>query len=170
MSSRTDVGDLENSLPSWISDHLGEKSYMADKVNQLPLSPGKDHPSPEVRPSTDASEVKPSVDALPPIEREANTMSQGKPDRLRESFFFPPNIQIRLLEVNETIASTRPGEVAFYEVAFLAGLCFSIHYIIRKILYFYNIASPSSFPLQAKSRLCDSGVASSQIHLLPQRV
>ena len=45
MSSKVDVGDLENFLPSWISDHLGEKSYMADKVNQLALSPRKDSSS-----------------------------------------------------------------------------------------------------------------------------
>ena len=43
MSSRFGVGDLENledSLPSWISEHLGKgSSYMADEVNQLPSSP-----------------------------------------------------------------------------------------------------------------------------------
>ena len=45
MSSRSDVGDLENladSLPSWISKHLGEKSFMIDEVNQLPSSPRED--------------------------------------------------------------------------------------------------------------------------------
>ena len=35
MSSRADVGDLEDSLPYWISERLGGKSYMADEVNQL---------------------------------------------------------------------------------------------------------------------------------------
>ncbi|GFS34366.1 hypothetical protein Acr_00g0033590 [Actinidia rufa] len=38
MSSRANIGGLGNSLPSWISNHLGYKSYMADKVNQLPSS------------------------------------------------------------------------------------------------------------------------------------
>ena len=71
MSSRTDVGDLENSLPSWISDHLGEKSYMANEVNQLPLSPRKDHFS---------SEDSPLVVPLPLLEKEVNTMTQDDLD------------------------------------------------------------------------------------------
>ena len=83
MSSKVDVGDLENSLPSWILDHLGEKSYMADKVTQLPSSPREDPPSPEVRPS---------VDAFPPTERKTNIMTRGELGRLRESFSFPPSI------------------------------------------------------------------------------
>ena len=40
MFNRSRVGDLENleeSLSSWISEHLGEgPSYMADEVNQFP--------------------------------------------------------------------------------------------------------------------------------------
>ena len=89
MYNRANVGVLENSVPSWISDHLGERSYMADEVNKLPSSHRKDPPSPKLRPS---------ADALPPIERETNTMSQGELDCLRESFYFPSSIQIRLLE------------------------------------------------------------------------
>ena len=53
MSGRSDVEDIENlgdSLPSWISDHLGEKTYMADEVNQLPLPPPKES-SPRDEPS-----------------------------------------------------------------------------------------------------------------------
>ena len=103
---------------------------MADEVTQLPSSLRKDLPS---------SEVRPSAYALPPIERETNIMTQGELDCLRESFSFPPSIHSRLPEANETIASTHPGEVAFYELAFPAGLCFSILPIIIKILYFYNI-------------------------------
>ena len=91
---------------------------MADEVNQLPLSPREDLPSPEVRSSTDTFEFRPSAYALSPIERETNTMSQGKLDCLKESISFPSNIQIRLLEANEIIASTLPSEVAFYDSAF----------------------------------------------------
>ena len=69
MSSKADVGDLENSLPSWISDDLGEKSYMADEVTQLTSSSIEDPPNPEVRPS---------VEALLPIERETNIMTMGE--------------------------------------------------------------------------------------------
>ena len=43
MSSRSRVGNLENledSLPSWISEHLREgSSYMTDEMNRLPSSP-----------------------------------------------------------------------------------------------------------------------------------
>ena len=89
MSSKADVGDLENSLPSWISNHLGEKSYMADEITRLSSSPRKGSPS---------LEVKPSADVLPPIEKETNTMTQGHLDRLKESYSFPPRLQIRLPE------------------------------------------------------------------------
>ena len=75
-------------------------------------------------------------------------MSQGELDRLRELFSFPSSIQIRLLEVDETIASTRPGEVAFYKATFHVGLRFPLHPIIRKILYFYNIC-PAQLILNA---------------------
>ena len=40
MSNNVDVGDLENTFPSWISDHLGERSYMTTEVTQS--SPRKD--------------------------------------------------------------------------------------------------------------------------------
>ena len=64
MSDNADVGDLENSLPSWISEHLGEKFSVSAKVTQLPSSPREDPPSPE---------GSPSVDTRPPLERETNT-------------------------------------------------------------------------------------------------
>ena len=64
----------------------------------------------------------PPVDDEPPPEREINTMTQDDLDRLRESCSFLAGIQTRLLEDDETIVSTRQGEVAFYEVAFHAGL------------------------------------------------
>ncbi|GFZ17145.1 hypothetical protein Acr_26g0004150 [Actinidia rufa] len=52
MRSRSEVGDLdnrENSLPSWIIDHLGEgsSSFMTDEVNQSPDLPREDPPTPE---------------------------------------------------------------------------------------------------------------------------
>ena len=48
MSHKSDVansGNL-NSLPSWISDHLGEgSSYMTDEVNRSPASPMEGSPT-----------------------------------------------------------------------------------------------------------------------------
>ena len=52
-------------------------------------------------------------------------MTQGELDHLRKSCIFPARIQTRLLEVGETIMSAHPGEVNFYEAAFLVGLRFS---------------------------------------------
>ncbi|PSS08040.1 MAP/microtubule affinity-regulating kinase [Actinidia chinensis var. chinensis] len=56
---------------------------------------------------------------------------------------------------NKTIASIHPGEVAFYEAAFHAGLRLPIHPIIRRILYFYNIC-PSQLVLNAWKSLVRS--------------
>ena len=38
MSGKIEVGDLESTIPSWISDHLGERSYMTIEVTQYPSS------------------------------------------------------------------------------------------------------------------------------------
>ncbi|GFS39052.1 hypothetical protein Acr_00g0060920 [Actinidia rufa] len=84
MHSRSEVGDLgnlEDSLPSWITTHLGEgsSSFMTD---------------------------------------------EGIP------------------EEGETITSTSPGEVAFYQAAFLAGLQFPIHPTIRNLFSLNNNPKP----------------------------
>ena len=68
-----------------------------------------------------------------------NIMTQGDLDQLMESYSILSSIQIRLPETNETIASVRPSEVAFYEAVFHAGLRLLIHPMIRMILHFYNI-------------------------------
>ena len=128
MSNKLDVansGDLD-SLPSWISDHLGERSsYMTDEVNQSPASPMEGSPIPE---------ADPLVAIHPSVEEKNNTMTLEELDSLRESYSFPPGVQIRLPEEGETIISARPGKVAFYEAAFSVGLHFSIHPTIRLIL------------------------------------
>ena len=79
--------NLEDSLPSWISDHLGERSVMTDEVNQISSSPREDPPNPE-----DTS----SVAVLPPIERDTNIRTPKELDLLRESYSFSPNVQIRM--------------------------------------------------------------------------
>ena len=130
MSSRTDQGNSENSLPSWMSDHLGEKSYMTDKASTLHSSPRKDFSS---------SEGNPSGIPFPSLEKEESIMTPDDLDRPRESCFIPSNVQIRLPEAGETIGYARLGEVAFYEAAFHAGLHLPIHPTIRMILQPYNI-------------------------------
>ncbi|GFZ21567.1 hypothetical protein Acr_29g0007290 [Actinidia rufa] len=84
---------------------------MTTKVIQLSSSPGKDFSNNEGSPYNNGG--NPSMDTRPP-----NTMTQDELDRLRESCSFPFGIQIRLLEVDETIAATRLGEVAFVRPPF----------------------------------------------------
>ena len=78
-------------------------------------------------------------------------MTPEELDLLRETYSFPQNVQIRLSEENETITSTYPGEVAFYEAFFHASLRFPIHPTTRFILLFYNI-----FPAQLVSNAWQS--------------
>ncbi|GFZ16041.1 hypothetical protein Acr_25g0004500 [Actinidia rufa] len=61
---------------------------------------------------------------------------------------------IRLPDEGETITSTRPGEVAFYEAAFPAGLRFPLHNTIRLILQFYNICPAQLVPNAWRSIAC----------------
>ncbi|GFZ11287.1 hypothetical protein Acr_22g0006850 [Actinidia rufa] len=65
------------------------------------------------------------------------------PSSPREDSF---GIQIRLLEADETIASTHPGEVAFYEAAFQAGLRLPIHPTIKRILVYYKVSPTQLAP------------------------
>ncbi|GFS34434.1 hypothetical protein Acr_00g0034030 [Actinidia rufa] len=48
-------------------------------------------------------------------------MTRGDLDKLREKYSFPPGIQLRIPGEGETILSTCPNEVAFYEAAFPVG-------------------------------------------------
>ncbi|GFS35981.1 hypothetical protein Acr_00g0043180 [Actinidia rufa] len=120
MSHKPDVSNSGNldSLPSWISDHLGEgSSYMTDEVNQSPASPMEDL----------------MVAIHPSVEEKNNIMTLKELDSLRESYSFPPGVQVRLPKEGETIISARQGEVAFYEAVFPIGLRFPIHPTIRSM-------------------------------------
>ena len=129
MSNKTNLGDSENFLPSWISNHLGEKSYMTDEVNILPSSPRKDFSS---------SEGNPLGIHLPSLDLEENIMPLDDLDRLRESCFIPSNVQIRLLRRVKLFVLLAPVMWP-YEAAFHASLCLPIHPIIQMILQFDNI-------------------------------
>ncbi|GFZ15877.1 hypothetical protein Acr_25g0002860 [Actinidia rufa] len=79
MPCKTEVGDFENSLPSWVSEHLGETS-MTDEVDQYPPPPSE-----ESSPREKLSEIEvPSSPAT-----ELNIMTQGNLDCLRETCSFP---------------------------------------------------------------------------------
>ncbi|GFZ15876.1 hypothetical protein Acr_25g0002850 [Actinidia rufa] len=115
MSTRINLedGELGHSLPSWVSDLLGGKSYITDDVNQSPSSPLKGSPMDN---SSDYSEMDTSN-----LTKETSVMSQGDLDKLREKYSLPFGIQLRILEEGKTILSTRPGKVALYEAAFHDG-------------------------------------------------
>ena len=86
---------------------------MTDEMNQSPESPMENPSIPK---------VNPLVAIHPSIEKEINIMTPEELILLRESYSFPPSVQIRIHEEKKTITSTRPGEVAFYDAAFHAGL------------------------------------------------
>ena len=69
MSNRADVGNLENledSLPSWISEHIKEKSYMTDEVNQLSSSPLEESP---LRDDSSDHREDPEISTSSPLKR-----------------------------------------------------------------------------------------------------
>ncbi|GFS37769.1 hypothetical protein Acr_00g0053830 [Actinidia rufa] len=108
MSFNINLGgeESEQSLPSWISDHLGAKSYI-DETTQSTSSPIP----------TNSSKMDTSS-----LTKESNVMSQADLDNLGTTYSFPQGVQLRIPGDGETILSARQGEVAFYEAAFLAGL------------------------------------------------
>ena len=89
MSGRSDVGDLDDSLPFQVFEHLGEKSFMTGVVNQLHSSPPKESP---IRNESSDQERNPDIDTYTPLEKEFNIMTYGDLDHLRESYSFPSRI------------------------------------------------------------------------------
>ncbi|GFZ21686.1 hypothetical protein Acr_29g0008480 [Actinidia rufa] len=140
MSFNTNLGgeESEQSLPSWISDHLGAKSYI-DETTQYTSSP-----IPTSSLSMDTSSLT----------KESNVMSQVDLDNLGTTYSFPPGVRLRIPGDGETILSARQGEVAFYEAAFLAGLRFPIHPTIRDILIHYQICPAQLSPNAWRSVIC----------------
>ncbi|GFS32824.1 hypothetical protein Acr_00g0024890 [Actinidia rufa] len=141
MSRTSDVtrsGDLD-SLPSWISDHLGEGSpFMTNEINQSPSSPIEGSP-----------EESPLIAVHRSVEEKTNIMTLEELNALRDTYSFLSGVQVRLPDEGEIITSTRPGEVAFYEAAFPAGLRFPIHPTIRysiSLSEFRNLFSLNSNP------------------------
>ena len=139
MPNKINIGDLDNFLPYWVFDHLKEKSYMTDEVNQLSSSAKEDLL--EESPLRDDFFVPKGdfEDTISPLEREFSTMTQEDLNLLRETYSFPAGIQVRIPDESETVLFTRPREIAFYEVDFSASLRLFVHPTIRRILNFYNI-------------------------------
>ncbi|GFS36972.1 hypothetical protein Acr_00g0049020 [Actinidia rufa] len=141
MFSKTNLGgeESEQSLPSWISDHLGAKSYI-DEMSQSPSFPPISPNSPEMDTSS--------------LTKESNVMSQAELDKLGSTYSFSSGVRLRIPRDGETILSTRQGEVAFYEAAFLAGLRLPIHPTIREILIHYKICPAQLSPNAWRSVIC----------------
>ncbi|GFS34733.1 hypothetical protein Acr_00g0035630 [Actinidia rufa] len=122
---------------------------MIDKVNQLPSSPREDphEVSPPWDDSSDHGE-DPGMVTHSPLETLVNDMTQGILDHLTKTYTFPAKVQARIPAKGETILSSRPSKVAFYEATFPVGLKFSVYPTIKRILNFYNIC-PAQLSLNA---------------------
>ncbi|GFS37317.1 hypothetical protein Acr_00g0051360 [Actinidia rufa] len=116
---------------------------MTDEINQSPLSHMEDSP-----------EESPLISIHHSVEEKTNIMILEELNALRDTYSFPSRVQIRLPDEGETITSTRPGEVAFYEAAFPVGLRFPLHPTIRLILQFYNICPAQLVPNAWRSIVC----------------
>ncbi|GFZ19284.1 hypothetical protein Acr_27g0010230 [Actinidia rufa] len=99
MSSKTILGneESEQSLPSWISDHLGGRSYI-DETNQSPSF----LPVLTTSPKMDTSSLN----------KESNVMSQAELDNLGATYSFSPGVRLRIPGDGETILSARQGELS----------------------------------------------------------
>ncbi|GFZ19567.1 hypothetical protein Acr_28g0002720 [Actinidia rufa] len=101
MPHRTEVGDFENSILSWVSEHLRETS-MTNKVNQHPPT-SLEESSPQEKLFEHGEDLGMEVSNSPSME--LNIMTQGNNDRLREAYYFPLGVQIRILGNGEMILS-----------------------------------------------------------------
>ena len=98
---------------------------MTNGLNQHPSLSGEEPRTLEGNPLTgEANQPTPEEDLHSPrgnplvanpfsIDLGTNIMTTDELDSLKESCYFPSNVQIRMPEEGKTIASTRSGEVAF---------------------------------------------------------
>ncbi|GFS39093.1 hypothetical protein Acr_00g0061140 [Actinidia rufa] len=116
---------------------------MTDETNQSSSLPMEGSP-----------EESPLIAIHPSVEEKTNIMTLEELNTLRNTYSFSSWVQIRLPDEGETITSTRPSEVAFYEAAFPADLRFPLHPTIRLILQFYNICPSQLIPNGWRSIAC----------------
>ncbi|PSS04265.1 COPII coat assembly protein like [Actinidia chinensis var. chinensis] len=131
MSHRINLGDGEfgQSLPSWISDHLGRKFYIIDEANRSPLlSKGSllDHLSPY--PEMDTSSLT----------KETNVMSQTDLDKLRvvnsgKSYnALPALTEIEAKRMAEVLGKIEPG--GYFDVSKVLGSkTFKKHFAVGRM-------------------------------------
>ena len=86
MFGEVTVEDLENSLPFWISDHLGDCSFMEIEVKDYPASPKEDLNKP-------VGGLPIVEDTWSPPEKETNIMTQDELDYLEELSSFLIGVQ-----------------------------------------------------------------------------
>ncbi|GFS38730.1 hypothetical protein Acr_00g0059090 [Actinidia rufa] len=140
MSFNTNLGgeESEQSLPSWISDHLGAKSYI-DETTQYTSSP-----IPTSSLSMDTSSLT----------KESNVMSQVDLDNLGTTYSFPPGYDSGFLGMARRFYQLAKARWRFMRPLFLAGLRFPIHPTIRDILIHYQICPAQLSPNAWRSVIC----------------
>ena len=78
--------------------------------------------------------------------REACGLDDETLSRFRDRFQFPKRVRVHLPQGEERAYHFSPGEVCFYEVAFLNGLRFPIHPFIMELLGRFGIALGQLMP------------------------
>ena len=66
--------------------------------------------------------------------------------RFKDRFQFPDRVRVRLPSEEERACHFFPGEVCFYEAAFLCGLRLPVHPFIMELLSHFDIASRQLMP------------------------
>ncbi|GFS30573.1 flavin containing amine oxidoreductase family [Actinidia rufa] len=131
----TRSGDLD-SLPSWISDHLGEgSSFMTNEVNQSPSSSMEGSP-----------EKSPMIAIHPSVEEKTNIMTLEELNALRDTYSFPSGVQVRLPDEGEIITSTRPGEKHCLLYGVVAMALWRVYKYSISLSKFRNLFSLNSNP------------------------
>ncbi|GFS39981.1 hypothetical protein Acr_00g0065960 [Actinidia rufa] len=149
MSHRINLGEgkFGQSLPSWISYHLGGKSYITDEATQSPL--------PSRGSLTDHLSTYPEMDTSS-LTKETNVMSQTDLNKLREKYSFPSGVQLRIPREGKTILSARQVIWRYYK-------CHMSYYEFRCLYslsplpdsgWYYFKASPDKNLLRGSPEQC----------------
>ncbi|GFY93183.1 hypothetical protein Acr_08g0015790 [Actinidia rufa] len=142
MFSKTNLGgeESEQSLPSWISEHLGAKSYI-DETSQSPRF-HQYHQIPQRW--IPLVLLRRRVTSCPRL----NWTSSDLP------IHFPQVYDFGFLGMARQFYPPAKARWRFYEAAFLAGLRLPLHPTIRKILIHYKIFPAQLSPNAWRSVIC----------------
>ena len=130
-------------LVNWFERLVGERERMSE-VRSSVLETGLSFSDDPVEGNTVVSALR-EVRAFHALE-EVCALDDETLSRFKNRFQFPDRVRVRQPRKEERACHFLPGEVCFYEVAFLSGLRLPVHLFLMELLGHFDIAPGQLMP------------------------